>query len=39
MNNLIIQDNEMKMFQTIAKYASTSGLYKGAGGEAAIFMV
>jgi hypothetical protein len=39
MNSLVIQENEMKLFTTIAKYAAQSGLYKNAGGEAAIFMI
>lgn len=39
MNNLVIQDNDMKMFQIIAQSAAKSGLYKNAGGVDAIFMV
>ena len=39
MNNLVVQDNEMKMFQIIAQSAAKSGLYKNAGGVDAIFMV
>ena len=39
MNNLVVQDNEMRMFQLIAQSAAKSGLYKNAGGVDAIFMV
>jgi len=39
MNNLMVQDNDLRLFQVIAQSAAKSGLYKNAGGVDAIFMV
>ncbi len=39
MNNPVVQENDLRLFQVIAQSAAKSGLYKNAGGVDAIFMV